>query len=122
MTLQLPEHVWLKRGTQAAAIASWVLDLAISFAPGTHASLTGHVLAYAFSAAVTRLAFTRGVRSRWQIVGFIAIAGLMEIVQIFIPNHCTRISDWLASSAGAIVGVVLARTFAHEVEAIPRKP
>ena len=87
--------------------------------PGSDRPHTGasgnveHVMAYVLAAAVTRLAFPH-VQSRWQIIAFSAASAVFEICQIWIPGRSAGIDNWLASSSGAVVGVVLVRAVLHE--------
>jgi VanZ family protein len=85
----------------------------LSLVPGNerpHTGLAGqyeHVLAYALASLVTRLAGRR-VASVWQFAAFCLAAGVFEICQIWVPGRSAAAGDWLASSAGALIGIGVA--------------
>lgn len=73
-----------------------------------------HFIAYCGTGSLMALAF----RGQWRplafaVVGMILLACLMEELQQFSPGRTMHISDFLASSAGAIVGIILGRYVAH---------
>ncbi len=102
----------------ALAAAGWLALAVISLLPGNerpHTGLSGnveHFIAYALTAGATRLCLF-GVSSRAQLVGFSLAAAVFEVCQIWIPGRSAGIDNWVASSAGALAGLLLARTFAH---------
>ncbi len=114
------DQIWkLKEVLRFAAVSSWTGIAVLSLVPGRDRPHTGasgnveHVMAYVLAAAVTRLAFPH-VQSRWQIIAFSAASAVFEICQIWIPGRSAGIDNWLASSSGAVVGVVLVRAVLHE--------
>ena len=106
---------------RTAAFASWALITVLSLVPGEDRPHTGiggqfeHVMAYLLSALVTRLAIRR-TASRAQVLGFSAASAFFEICQIWIPGRSSAVGDWLASTFGALVGVMIARAVAHLLE------
>ncbi len=101
-----------------AAVCSWLTLTIISLVPGSerpHTGMSGnaeHMLAYFLASLVTRLAF-RHTASRWQLVAFSAASALFEVCQIWIPGRHAGVDNWAASSAGALLGILLARVIAH---------
>lgn len=92
-------------GLVAIVILSWV--------PGTLRPSTGspdwfeHATAYCLVSAL----LTATTRTRWpQLIalGLIVTAGILEIGQLWIPGRDCSWSDFLASSAGALIGAGLA--------------
>ncbi len=115
---------FVRTGLLIASIAAWPTIAVLSLVPGEDRPNTGmpgrieHALAYAIAAFVTRLAFRR-IASRWQALAFSVAAGLFEIGQIWVPGRNATVGDWAASTAGAVVGVIVARAIAHLLE--PRR-
>jgi VanZ family protein len=104
--------VQLQRLAKAAA---WILVIAItvlSVVPPSQRPVTGvassnfeHLAIYLASG----LAFAVGYRDRLLIVtcGLVAFAGMIELVQLFIPGRHARLSDFLIDSAASCLGVAL---------------
>jgi len=67
-----------------------------------------HLLAYALTAFAIAALPSHTLRSRWLFAGLAAYAGLLEICQFVVPNRTTSLEDFLASSAGAALGILLA--------------
>ena len=113
-------EVWrLRELLHYAAVFSWVTIATVSLAPAqdrTNAGGSGnveHFFAYCVAAAVTRAALPH-VQSRWQIILFSLASALFETCQIWIPGRSAAVDNWLASSVGAALGVILVRTVLHE--------
>ena len=110
-------HLMLK----LAAVCGWLALAALSLVPGSerlHTNLSGnfeHLLAYALAGCVTRLAFRR-TPSRWQLLVFSGAAAGFEICQIWIPGRSAGVDNWAASSMGALIGIVSARSMVHLFE------
>ncbi len=112
----------LQPGLHAAfvilAAISWAAITILSLLPGTerpHTGLSGnveHFLAYALAAIATRLSLF-GLSSRAQVLGFSLASAIFEIAQIWIPGRSAGVDNWLASTAGAALGALLARTIVH---------
>lgn len=67
-----------------------------------------HAIAYGGTGAI--LAFAYQEPRRWRIVaGLVALAGVLEIGQIWVPGRTSQLVDFAASSAGAVLGVVIGR-------------
>lgn len=102
----------------AAAAVSWGLLTVLSLLPGSDRPHTGfsgnleHAVAYALSAGATRLCLF-GVPSRMQLLGFALASALFEIAQIWIPGRSAGFDNWAASTAGALAGILVARSYAH---------
>ncbi len=113
-------QVWrLREFLHFAAFFSWATIATVSLAPGsdrTAAGRSGHVehfIAYCVAAAVTRAALPH-VESRWQIIVFSIFAALFETCRIWIPGRSANVDNWLASTVGAALGVIMVRTVLHE--------
>lgn len=67
-----------------------------------------HAIAYCGTGAI--LAFAYQEPRRWQITaGLIVLAGILEIGQLWVPGRTSQPIDFLASSAGAVAGVLMGR-------------
>ncbi|KAB1071216.1 VanZ family protein [Methylobacterium planeticum] len=67
-----------------------------------------HAIAYCGAGAL--LAFSCQDPRRWQITaGLVALAGILEIGQIWVPGRTSQFIDFAASGAGAVVGVLIGR-------------
>ncbi len=116
----------LRRRTQQAlriaAGGSWIALAALSLVSGRdrpHTGLSGnveHMLAYALAAFVTRLVL-RQIASRWQFAAFSAASALFEVCQFWIRGRSPSFDNWITSSAGALIGVILARSVMHRQSA-----
>lgn len=102
----------------AVSAASWAVLTVLSLLPGSERPHTGwsgnleHGVAYALSAGATRLCLF-GVLSRMQLLGFSLASALFEICQIWISGRSPGLDNWAASTAGALVGIVAGRWYAH---------
>lgn len=63
-----------------------------------------HMAAYAGTALFIALGFDRRARL---LTGLIALAGMLEIGQIWIPGRTSQVIDFVASSAGAVIGMAV---------------
>lgn len=101
-----------------AAAVSWVVLTVLSLLPGSSRPHTGysgnleHLVAYALSAGATRLC-PFGVPSRMQLLGYSLASALFEVAQIWIPGRLAGVDNWIASTAGALAGILAARLYAH---------
>ena len=110
MSRNLP-HSWLT----ALRVAGWFcvcLIVWLSWVPREWEARTGlpgqieHFVAYAGTAAIFAMAY-RGT-ARWRLAAaFIALAGILEIGQIWVPGRTSQVIDFAASSAGAVAGVLV---------------
>lgn len=96
-----------------AAYGCVALIIVLSLLPANDMARTGapkaveHFVAYFFTAGAFGLAFKYQLKHTALIMlGLCALAAAMEIAQQFSPGRGTRMSDFLASSAGAVVGMV----------------
>jgi hypothetical protein len=98
----------LRLAAWGAVVAIGVLTLVpIGWRPHTGApGHLEHAAAYVAAATLFSLAYPR--RSLIVIIAlfFIYAAGL-EIAQLYVPSRHAYVSDWIAKSFGALVGVVI---------------
>ena len=66
-----------------------------------------HMLAYAGAAALAALSTRSGARRRLGF-GLVALAGLLEVGQLWIPGRNAQVIDFAASSAGVPIGICIA--------------
>lgn len=67
-----------------------------------------HTIAYCGTGAI--LAFAYQEPRRWWIAaGLVALAGLMEVGQLWVPGRNSQPIDFAASSVGALTGVLIGR-------------
>jgi len=71
-----------------------------------------HAVAYAGTAMLLRLGYQAW--GKQIAVGLVLYAGLLELLQNFSPGRHPGVSDWLASSAGALMGIAVIRV-SHQV-------
>ncbi len=71
-----------------------------------------HFIAYFIVAALTRAALTH-IQSRFQLAAFIISAGTFELVQNLILGRTQGLTNWAASSFGALLGIISVRTVIH---------
>ncbi len=98
------------------AAASWIGVVGYSLTPLPRSRFYGRLgqLTVFFTAAlVTRLAFPH-VESRFQIASFALAAIALETIGFALPNRRPGIDRLTAGIVGAIAGVIIMRTFAHE--------
>ena len=102
---------------KALRIAGWLcvcLLIWLSWIPATLEIRTGmagqieHAIAYCGTGAI--LAFAYQEPRRWRMaVGLVALAGILEIGQLWVPGRTSQFIDFAASSAGAVAGVMIGR-------------
>lgn len=100
-----------------SAVLALAIIVVLSVVPGDFRPSTGasgnfeHFIAYAGTAGL--LALSRVVRSSWSIVllvaGLAGLAGSLELAQIWIPGRSAGWDNFFASSAGGLVGTMVAR-------------
>ena len=80
-----------------------------------------HVIAYAGTGALLAFGLGFGPARAWRIGALLVLlAGVLEVGQIWIPGRTAQVIDFLASSAGAVLGTLagrLASTLAGRVAA-----
>lgn len=98
---------------QAAGLFGILVIIALSLVPGSDRPQTGlpalveHFIAYCATASALALGF-RSRASRVAIVlGFTLLAGLMEVMQLWVPGRSSAMIDAVVSSAGGLLGIVL---------------
>jgi VanZ family protein len=103
----------MSRIVRAAAMALLVLIAVLSLTPKEEMIRTvyeghlEHVAAYAGATPII-IAGAAGIASPpLVLVGMAAYSGLMELGQFVSPGRTPKVSDWLASSLGALVGLGL---------------
>ena len=67
-----------------------------------------HALAYLLLGAVSVLAMRQIISPHRLALALVAYAGVLEFGQLLIPSRVFSVEDFLASAAGAIVGVSIA--------------
>lgn len=104
----------------SAALGCVVLILVLSLLPAQEMPHTGipkgtdHFIAYWGTGGLMALAFREGARTRAGIaLGLIALAGLLEVLQHLSPGRTPMLSDFLLSSAGALVGLAMGAVAVH---------
>ena len=76
-----------------------------------------HAMAYAVLAALMRLGYPAWGAGRL-VLALVAYAGLLECMQNFSPGRGPAVADWLASSAGVLIGVGVACWAAGWISAV----
>src|ERR1700712_5041368 len=72
------------------------------------AGQTEHAIAYCGTGAI--LAFAYQDPRRWRIAaGLVALAGILEVGQIWVPGRTSQLVDFAASSSGTVAGVLIGR-------------
>ena len=67
-----------------------------------------HAIAYCGTAAI--FAFAYQDARRWRLItALVALAGVLEVGQLWVPGRTSQVIDFAASSIGAIAGVFLGR-------------
>ncbi|KMO37065.1 hypothetical protein VQ03_19815 [Methylobacterium tarhaniae] len=75
-----------------------------------------HLLAYAGTAGLLGLGFHRV--PAWRLgLALAALAGILEIGQIWVPGRTAQVIDFAASAGGALLGLAAARAFAGHLMA-----
>jgi VanZ family protein len=104
--------VWTVLCLLALAVLSWT--------PGSYMVRTGvlsthqeHFLAYLLSALTISAAQGRGAPAAWPGFALVCYAGLLEVGQLYVPGRHPGITDFSASSLGALLGMVLASALAR---------
>jgi VanZ family protein len=102
---------------KALRITGWLcvcLLVWLSWIPATLEIRTGmagqieHAIAYCGTGAI--LAFAYQEPRRWLMaVGLVALAGILEVGQLWVPGRTSQFIDFAASSAGAVAGVPIGR-------------
>ena len=94
-------------GYVAVALLSW---LPAAYRPHTVlvSDKLEHALAYLLLGAVSVLATRQIISPHRLALALVAYAGVLEFGQLLIPSRVFSVEDFLASAAGAIVGVSIA--------------
>jgi VanZ family protein len=98
---------------RAAGYAAILLIGVLSLVPGTLRPETGapgqyeHLAAYFGAAALLALGSGTATQ-RWQALWLVPYAAALEIVQHFVPGRHSRFSDFVVSSVGAVLGIMVA--------------
>ena len=102
---------WTRNWTILCLLALAVL----SWTPGSIMVRTGiisthqeHFLAYLLSALTISVAKGRSMPAAWPGFALVCYAGVLEIGQLYVPGRHPAFADFLASSLGAVSGVLLA--------------
>jgi hypothetical protein len=98
---------------RSAFFACIVLLVALSWLPGNVMVRTGvdghaeHTVAYLGTAIIMALAYRDRPRLRIQTLLLVALAGILEVGQLYLPGRTSAFLDFAASSTGAIIGGLL---------------
>lgn len=105
------------RSLKVLRIASWLcigVLVVLSWIPREWEARTGlpelveHAIAYCGTAAIFAFAY-RDPR-RWRLIaGFITLAGVLEVGQLWAPGRAAQVAGFAGSSIGVIAGVFLGR-------------
>ena len=112
-TPDLPERLWLMRLLTFAAVASVVGIVLLSWSPRSVVVRTGaagpleHVVAYWGAGLLACLSAPRRAR-RWIGLGFVCLAAILEIGQIWVPGRTSQFLDFAGNAAGAVLGIAFA--------------
>lgn len=93
-----------------------VVLIALSLVPGDLRPHTGapgpfeHIAAYSLTAGFLAYGFGKSRNPVVIILGLSIFSGAVEIAQIYIPDRHPAFVDFLASTAGALIGAALAWT------------
>lgn len=102
--------------------------LGLSVVPGSDRPHTGagglneHLVAYAMVGAAYGLGYLKTRQRVWVGVMMSLAAGLLELVQIFIPGRNPEVEGFAISALGAWVGLALAAAFVAAWQMFRRKP
>ncbi|MDR7039845.1 VanZ family protein [Methylobacterium sp. BE186] len=67
-----------------------------------------HTVAYCGAAAIFAVAYQEP--QRWRMAaGFVVLAAVLEVGQLWVPGRTSQFIDFAASSAGAVAGVLIGR-------------
>jgi VanZ family protein len=66
-----------------------------------------HALAYLLLGALTAIAARQTLNAYRLALAIVAYAGLLELGQLLIPSRVSSVEDFVASAAGAIMGVLI---------------
>ncbi len=71
-----------------------------------------HVVAYLGTGAIIKLGWSMN-RTRWMLVGLVALAAVLEVGQVWVPGRTSQVIDFAASSSGALAGLWAAHAGLH---------
>ena len=122
-TLQSSANVRSHTHRQAyiVAVVTVTVIVLLSVIPGNLQIRTGapktveHLIAYTFSGIVLVRAHGGYRRAPFFIAFLVILAGSLELLQHWIPGRTPDIRDWVASSLGSLVGVVVALCVAPKI-------
>ena len=95
---------------RAAFFACIVLLVVLSWLPGSAMVRTGaggrleHATAYFLTAIIMGLAYRATPRLLVQVLLIVALAAILEVGQLYVPDRTSALLDFAASSAGATLG------------------
>jgi hypothetical protein len=104
---------WLGRSLALAACICITCLVVLSWSPRDSIARTGapgpfeHVVAYWGTGLVAAFAAPR-LQQRWLAGGLVALAGVLELGQLWIPGRTSQVIDFAGSSLGAILGIACA--------------
>ena len=92
-------------GFVALTLLSWWMPAAYRPDFGGMSDKLEHAFAYLLLGALTAIAARHALKAYWLALAIVAYAGILELGQLLIPGRVVSVADFLASAAGAIVGV-----------------
>jgi len=98
---------------KAAAIASLIAIIVLSWLPGSERPHTGantqfeHFAAYLIAALLNLLAFVPPRAIRAILAGMAILAAICEVGQNFVPGRVPQFVDFLAGTTGSLAAVAL---------------
>ncbi len=102
-------------GYVAVALLSWLPTAYRPHLFGVSDKLE-HALAYLLLGALTAIAARQTPNAYWLAFAVVAYAGVLELSQLLIPSRVASVEDFVASAAGAIVGVLIASRVVRRLE------
>lgn len=107
------EPIGLRPSARIVALLCVAAIVVLSTVPGVdrphvfHSGNVEHVIAYTGTAFLLVFGFSRRLAWRWP-VALSGASAIFEVLQIWIPGRSAGIENWLASTAGACAGTLLA--------------
>jgi VanZ family protein len=118
-TTPLPwTRIWTILCLLALAVLSWTPG-SIMVRTGILSTHQEHFLAYLLSALTISIAQGRFMPAAWPGFALVCYAGVLEMGQLYVPGRHPAFADFMASSLGAISGILLALLFARAAARAP---
>jgi hypothetical protein len=104
---------WLKSGFKLVGWLAILTIAVLSLVPGEirphtlSVSQLEHVIAYAITGALLAVGYPILTQRVLIVAGLTCYAGILEIIQLWVPGRTSKIIDLVAGSSGALAGVLL---------------